>query len=173
MGCQAELREEKLLQSAVATGHNRPRPRPRWKATGRTDETLVFLPSVPVCLSWLLRLLVPRFPSLCCTESEDSIDGEFDAEKSLQLRLCFLFQPSVIFSHRDPMYCTLSCNRVQVQTFPTVRAAPVLTDSFSLGHDSYTHACKARPPTTVGRTSRVPSSSTLLPSPCGWFCMFT
>ena len=51
------------------------------------------------------------------------------------------------------MYCTLSFKRVQVQTLPTEEAAPALTDSFSLGYDPYTHACKARPPTTVGRTS--------------------
>ena len=43
------------------------------------------------------------------------------------------FQPSVLFSHRDPMYCTLSFNRVQVQTLPTVQAAPVLIDSFCAG----------------------------------------
>ena len=51
--------------------------------------------------------------------------------------------------------CTAHChfNRVQVQTLPTEQAAPVLTDSFSRGYDPYTHACKARPLTTVGRTS--------------------
>ena len=51
------------------------------------------------------------------------------------------------------MYCTLSFNRVQVQTLPTEQAAPALTDSFSRVYDPYTHACKARPPMTVGRTS--------------------
>ena len=51
--------------------------------------------------------------------------------------------------------CTAHChfNRVQVQALPTEQAAPVLTDSFSRGYDPYTHACKARPLTTVGRTS--------------------
>ena len=97
--------------------------------------------------------LVSWFPSLCCAESEDSIDGEFNSENSLQLRLCFLFQPSVLFSQRDPMYCTLSINRLQVQILPTEQATPVLTSSFSRGYDPYTHACKARPLTTVGRTS--------------------
>ena len=97
--------------------------------------------------------LVPWFPSLCCTESEDSIDGE--------VILGFITATPVlpfsafrrIFSHRDPMYCTLSFNRVQVQTLPTEQAALVPTDSFSRGYDPYTHACKARPLMTVGRTS--------------------
>ena len=53
-------------------------------------------------------LLVSWFPSLCCAESEDSIDHEFNSENSLQLRLYDLFQSSVFISHRDPMYCTLS-----------------------------------------------------------------
>ena len=44
-------------------------------------------------------------------------------------------------------------NRVQVQAWPTGQAAQVLTFSFSRGYDPYTHACKARPLTTVGRTS--------------------
>ena len=51
------------------------------------------------------------------------------------------------------MYCALSFDRLYVRTSPTEQAAPVLTDSFSLGYDLYTHACKARPLTTVGRTS--------------------
>ena len=48
--------------------------------------------------------LVCRFPSLCCTESEDSIDGEFNSENKLQLRLCafYFIQPSVkFFSHLE------------------------------------------------------------------------
>ena len=51
--------------------------------------------------------------------------------------------------------CTAHChfNCVQVQTLPTEQAAPVLTDSFSRDYNPYTHACKARPLTTVGRTS--------------------
>ena len=82
------------------------------------------------------------------------------------------------------MYCTLSINRVQVQTLPTEQAAPVLTDSFSLGYDPYTHACVARPLTTVGRTSlsviiiiirrqqrHLPSYHLVLPSPpSSWLC---
>ena len=98
----------------------------------------------------------PWFPGLlrCVAQNpRDSIDDEFHSENSLQLRLCFFFQPSVLFSHRDPMYSTLSFNRVQVQTLPTEKAAPVLTDSFSHRYDPYTDACKARPLTTVGRTS--------------------
>ena len=42
-------------------------------------------------------LLVSWFPSLCCAESEDSIDDEFNSENSLQLRLYYFFQPSVLF----------------------------------------------------------------------------
>ena len=65
----------------------------------------------------------------------------------------FYFSLPFSFSHRDPMYCTLSFNCVQVQTLPTEQAAPALTDSFSRSSDPYTHACKARPLTTVGRAS--------------------
>ena len=89
---------------------------------------------------------------MCCSESEDSIDIELNSENSLQLRLCFLFSSSRV-SHRDPMYCTLSFNCVQVQTLPTAQATLALTDSFSRRCDPDTHACKARPPTTVGWTS--------------------
>ena len=97
---------------------------------------------------------VPRLqlPSLCCSESEDSIDGELNSENSVQLRLCFLFSATRT-SHRESTYCTLSFNCVQVQTLPTAQATPALTDSFSRGYDPYTHACKARPLTTVGWTS--------------------
>ena len=42
---------------------------------------------------------------------------------------------------------------MQVQTLPTAQVTPALTDFFSWGYDPYTHACKARPPTTVGWTS--------------------
>ena len=98
-------------------------------------------------------LLVSWFPSLCCAESEDSIDDEFNSENSLQLRLYYLFSLPCYFLIETR--CTAHChfNRVQVQTLPTEQAAPVLTDSFSPGYDPYTHACKARPLTTVGRTS--------------------
>ena len=54
---------------------------------------LVLAPPVPL-VSW--------FPLLCCAESEDSIDGEFNSENSLQLRLCFLFQPSLVFFSSRP-----------------------------------------------------------------------
>ena len=47
-------------------------------------------------------LLVSRFPSLCCTESEDSVDSKNSSEKSSQLRLCFLLQPSVFFFSSRP-----------------------------------------------------------------------
>ena len=50
--------------------------------------------------------------------------------------------------------CTAHChfNRVQVLALSTEQAAPVLTDSFSRGHDPFTHACKARPLTDVDWT---------------------
>ena len=41
-------------------------------------------------------------------------------------------------------------NSVFVQNLPTEQATSVATD-FSRGYDPYTHACKARPPTIVGR----------------------
>ena len=97
-------------------------------------------------------LLVPRLPSFCCSESEDSIDGDSNSENSLQLRLRFLFAATRI-AHRDPVYCTLSCNRVQVQTLPTAQATPAPTDSFSRDYDPYIDACEAKPLTTVGWTS--------------------
>ena len=40
-----------------------------------------------------------------------------------------------------------------VQILPTEQATSALTDFFSRGHDPFAHACKARPPTIVGRTS--------------------
>ena len=67
----------------------------------RTSRRFCF----PACVSWLRFLLVSWFPSLCCAESEDSIDEEIN---SLQQRLYYLLSASVLFSHRDPMYCTLS-----------------------------------------------------------------
>ena len=44
-------------------------------------------------------------------------------------------------------------NSVYVQTLPTEQATSVVTDFFSRGHCPFAHACKARPPPTVGRTS--------------------
>ena len=41
-------------------------------------------------------------------------------------------------------------NSVQVHILPTVQLPSALTDSFSWGHDPFTHACKARPLTIVG-----------------------
>ena len=57
-------------------------------------------PGSPVSPGFLVPFVVLR-------RIQNSIDDEFISENSLQLRLCFLFlQPSVLFSHRDPMYCT-------------------------------------------------------------------
>ena len=44
-------------------------------------------------------------------------------------------------------------NSAYVQNLPTEQATSVVTDFFSWGYDPYTHACKARHLTTVGRTS--------------------
>ena len=107
-----------------------------------TCQSLPLAPRVPQ---------VPRLPSLCCSESEDSIDFQLNSETSFQVRR-FFFSATRI-SHRDPMYCSLSFNSVLVQTLPTEQVTPALTDSSSRGHDPYTHACKARPLTTVGWTS--------------------
>ena len=49
------------------------------------------------------------------------------------------------------MYCTLS-STVCTSNLPTEQATSVVT-VLSWGYDSYTHAYKARPLTTVGRTS--------------------
>ena len=48
-------------------------------------------------------------------------------------------------------FASLDCRCIV--SLPTVQAAPALTDSFSRGCNPNTHACKARPLTTVGRTS--------------------
>ena len=116
MGCQAELRDsKKLLQSAVATGHNRPRPRPKILSTTSCTQCNVerrqdgLLSSDTCFSSFGVRLfvlvppvhLVSRFPSLCCTESEDSIDGEFNSENSFVLsisafRFLFSSRPDVL-----------------------------------------------------------------------------
>ena len=108
---------------------------------------------MPGCVFWLLRFPDSWRPSLCCAESEDSSDIELNSENSVQPRLCFLLSAART-SHRDSKYCTLSFNCVQVQTLPTAQAASALTDSFFVGlYDPYNHPCKARPLTTVGRTS--------------------
>ena len=96
---------------------------------------------------WLLWFPDSWLPSLCCSEIEDSIDIELNSENSVQLRLCFLF---FSHSHRESTYCTLLFNCVQVQTLPTAQVTLALTDFFSWDYDPYTHACEARPLTTVG-----------------------
>ena len=42
---------------------------------------------------------------------------------------------------------------MQVHTLPTAQVPSALTDSFAWCHDTFTHACKARPLTVVGWTS--------------------
>ena len=166
MGCQ-QVFLRKAYAKVQSRLENRPRPRLKTlsttifdsmeggKNTGRTDE-LRFLPfSFPLCLvvcSGSSGSLTPGFLR-CCSESEDSIDIELNSENSVQLRLCFLFVSAIRTSHRDSTCCTLSFNCVQVQTLPIAQVTLALTDSFSWVYDSYTHACKARPLTTVGWTS--------------------
>ena len=124
------------------------------KTTGRTDE-LRYLPissSVPGCLFWLLRFPGSRLPSLCCSESEDSIDGGLNSENSVQLRLCFLFfQPlALLIEIRRTAHCHVTvcwCKPCQQ------RKPHLLWQTSSRGYDPYTHACRARPLTTVGWTS--------------------
>ena len=59
-----------------------------------------------------LFVLAPRFPwfpSLCCAESKDSIYEKFNSVNSFAATPVLpFFLPSVLFSDRDPMYCTLS-----------------------------------------------------------------
>ena len=92
-----------------------------------------------VCLSWLLRF--PWFPgSLRCVAQNPRILLMVNLIQRIHYSYAcaFYFSLPLHFSHRDPMYCTLSFNCVPLQTLPTEQAA---------------HACKARPLTTVGRTS--------------------
>ena len=113
------------------------------KIAGLTDELRYFaFLHVPGCLFWLFRFLDSWLPSLCCSESEDSIDIELNSENSVQLRLCFFF---FSYSHFSSRLDVASFNCVQVQTLPTARVTPARTDSFSWGYDHRTHACKARP----------------------------
>ena len=62
-----------------------------------------------------------------------------------------VFLSSFFFSLFDVLHTVI--NSVYVQNLSTEQATLVVTDSFSWGYDPYTHACKARPLTTVGRTS--------------------
>ena len=61
--------------------------------------------------------------------------------------LIFSFRVSLMF---DVLHIVI--NSVYAQTLPTEQATTVVTD-FSRGHDPFAHACKAWPPTIVGRTS--------------------
>ena len=108
------------------TGADGMRPAPRVPENrlhriGSASSVLQAAPPVP---------LVSRFPSLCCTESEDSIDGEFNLENSEQLRLCFLFQPSVFFLIETR--CTAHCHLQCVSANLANRASPALSVSMSM-----------------------------------------
>ena len=114
MGCQADMCVERILQSTVATGKSASTKTEdieyhhpwlnRRRKDDRTDwwaeVSANLFPLVPGCLFWLLRLPGSRRPSLCCSESADSIDIELNSENSEQLRLCFLFFSHSHFSMR-------------------------------------------------------------------------
>ena len=74
------------------------------------------------------------------------------------------------FPSFDLCDCTLSSTVSQLHTLPRVQGTTASTDSFSRGHDPFTHACKARPLTDVGWPSLTVSlwlSLPLLCEPCG------
>ena len=68
---------------------------------------------------------------MCCTESEDSINGEFNSDNSFQLQPVF-FSITRIFSSRSDVQHTV-INSVYVQTLPTAQATAALTDFFFAG----------------------------------------
>ena len=105
-----------------------------------------FVPLVRVfVLASLARLFSPGFlaSQLCCSESEDS--GDLNSWVYSSNSLCSVYSFFITFS--GPMYYTLSltvfkCTTCQ-QSKPHQR-----NRFFSRGHDPYTLACKARPPST-------------------------
>ena len=143
MGCQADICEERnsKVQSRLV---NRPRPRLKTSSstildsmeggnkTGRTDE-LRYLPiSSFGARFFVLAPPVPRFQAsfVVLLGIRGSVHIEFNSEKSVQLRLCFLFfQPLALLIE-------IRCNSA----------------SHTCSNRPHTHACKARPPTTVGWT---------------------
>ena len=101
------------------------------KRSVRTDERR-YLPnsSSGVQLFFLAPPVpqVPRLPSMCCSDSEDSI--ELNAENLFQPQLVFFsFYHSHFSSRSDVLHTVINC--VQVQTLPTAQATPALTDSFA------------------------------------------
>ena len=125
----------------------------RGKRPGRTDKRR-YLPktSSGVQLFFLAPPVhqVPRLPSMCCSESEDSI--ELNSKNLFQPQpVFFSFFHSHFSSRSDVVHTVTNC--VQVQILPSAQATPALTDFFSRCRDPHTHACKARPQTTVGWTS--------------------
>ena len=133
-------------------------------ASSCRSATATFLDMTRSFFEFCVYLPLPPYP-LCQTHQFPSALHERLLNPRILLMLNFVqrihcsyacafhFSLPFSFSHRDPVYCTLSFNCVQVQALPTEQAAPALTDSFSRGYDPYTYACKARPLTPVGRTS--------------------
>ena len=101
---------------------------------------------------WLLRVLAPGVsPGFLASVVLNRIRGfrDFNSEKLYQQQPVFL--SSYVFSMFDVLHTVI--NSVYMKNLPTKQATSVVTDSFSWGYDPFTHACKARPLTTVGRTS--------------------
>ena len=100
---------------------------------------------------WPLRVLAPGVsPGFLPSVVLNRIRGfrDFNSENLYQQQPVFL--SSYVFSIFDVLHTVI--NSVYVQNLPTEQATSVVT-FFSQGYDTYTHTCKARPLTTVGRTS--------------------
>ena len=119
-----------------------------WK-TGRTEE----LQYLPTCSSWCASLswppwlacplLVSMFSPLCCSESKDSSDLNSCIYSSNSL--CSV--SSFFMTLSGPIYFTLSLTVFKCTTCQPSKPHQ-RNRFFSRGHDPYTHACKARPPST-------------------------
>ena len=67
---------------------------------------------------------VPRLPSLCCSESEDSVEFELNSENSCQLHLCFLLFLSLAFLIE--IRCTAHCHLTVCKCKPCQQRKPDL-----------------------------------------------
>ena len=97
--------------------------------------------SWPRCLSWFLA-----------SAGLNRIRGarDFNSVNLYQQQPVFISSLRVFFPY---VQLHIVINSVHVQNLPTEQATSVVTGCFSWGYYPYTHACKARPLTTVGRTS--------------------
>ena len=83
-----------------------------------------------------------------------------NSENLLQQQPVFISSLRVFLFVFDALHTVISS--VLVHTLPTAQVTSAFTDSFSMGHDPFAHACKARPLTIVGWTSLSVSLSLLL-----------